>query len=230
MRRRTPSARISSAICAAMWCSLSRTALPTARSSLRAATGSGSPQRACCCSRSPGGWPPRATKQRSRPRSETRRRAARRGVQAQLRSLTQTAAARLKDADMHGAMGIILEVLPHPGAAARSFTPEALNVFHEARAADAEVLAITGHTDAVRFCRVLAGWQLDRHGLGRQDRPGLGCRDGPAATAAERAHRSGCTPPPSRRMASRSSPHRRQDRPYLGCRDGPAAPAAQRAH
>jgi WD40 repeat protein/TPR repeat protein len=72
-------------------------------------------------------------------------------LQAQLRSLTQTAAARLKDADSPGAMGIILEVLPRPETTARSFTPEALNVFHEARAADAAVLAITGHTGAVRF-------------------------------------------------------------------------------
>src|SRR6202044_1282015 len=72
-------------------------------------------------------------------------------LQAQLRSLTQTAAARLKDGDVSGAMGIILEVLPHPGAAARSFTPEALSVFHEARAADGAVLAMTGHTGTVRF-------------------------------------------------------------------------------
>jgi WD40 repeat protein/tRNA A-37 threonylcarbamoyl transferase component Bud32 len=69
-------------------------------------------------------------------------------LQAQLRSLTQTAAARLRDADIPGALSIILEVLPHRGAE-RVSTPEALNVFQEARAADALVLAITGHTDWV---------------------------------------------------------------------------------
>ena len=70
-------------------------------------------------------------------------------LQAQLRSLTQTAAARLRNADVRGAMGTILEVLPHRGTT-RLYTPEALSVFQEARAADAEILAITGHTDAVR--------------------------------------------------------------------------------
>jgi len=68
---------------------------------------------------------------------------------AQLRSLTQTAAARLKDADTPGAQGIILEVLPHRGEK-RQYTPEALSVFQEARAADREIMAITGHTQKVR--------------------------------------------------------------------------------
>jgi WD40 repeat protein/tRNA A-37 threonylcarbamoyl transferase component Bud32 len=70
-------------------------------------------------------------------------------VEAQLRSLTQTAAARLISADVPAVMAIILEVLPHRGAK-RSYTPAALSVFQEARAADAQVLAITGHTDRVR--------------------------------------------------------------------------------
>jgi WD40 repeat protein len=70
-------------------------------------------------------------------------------LQAQSRAVTQTAAARLKDADAPGAMGIILELLPHRGAN-RPYTPEALNVFQEARAADANVLAFTGHAFAVR--------------------------------------------------------------------------------
>ena len=39
-------------------------------------------------------------------------------LQAQLRSLAQTAAARLKDGDIQGALGIILEVLPHRGVKA----------------------------------------------------------------------------------------------------------------
>jgi WD40 repeat protein/tRNA A-37 threonylcarbamoyl transferase component Bud32 len=70
-------------------------------------------------------------------------------LQAQLRSLTQTAAARLGNADISGAQNIILEVLPHRGAN-RSFTPEALSVFQQARATDAQVLALTGHTGKVR--------------------------------------------------------------------------------
>lgn len=70
-------------------------------------------------------------------------------LQAQLRSLTQTAAARLKDGDVPGALGIILEVLPHRGVS-RPYNPDALSVFQESRATDAQILAITGHTDRVR--------------------------------------------------------------------------------
>jgi eukaryotic-like serine/threonine-protein kinase len=70
-------------------------------------------------------------------------------LQANLRLLTQAAATRLRDADVSGALGIILEVLPHRGAK-RSYTPEALSVFQAARAADAQVFAISDHTDTVR--------------------------------------------------------------------------------
>jgi WD40 repeat protein/serine/threonine protein kinase/TPR repeat protein len=69
--------------------------------------------------------------------------------QAQLRSLTQTAAARLKDADVAGALNIILNVLPQPGER-RPYTAEALSVFQQARATDAQLFAITGHEDRVR--------------------------------------------------------------------------------
>jgi WD40 repeat protein/tRNA A-37 threonylcarbamoyl transferase component Bud32 len=69
--------------------------------------------------------------------------------EAQLRSVTQTAAARVTIADIPTALGIILEVLPKRGAI-RPYTPEALSVFQEARAADALVFAMTGHTDRVR--------------------------------------------------------------------------------
>ena len=69
-------------------------------------------------------------------------------LQAQLHSLTQTAAARLREGDVPAALGIILEVLPHRGAE-RSYMPEALGVFQEARVADAQVLAITGHGDSI---------------------------------------------------------------------------------
>ena len=40
-------------------------------------------------------------------------------------------------------------MLPHRGAAG-SYTPEALSVFQQARAADAQILALTGHTDRLR--------------------------------------------------------------------------------
>ncbi|HUL47999.1 MAG TPA: protein kinase [Steroidobacteraceae bacterium] len=65
-------------------------------------------------------------------------------LQAQSRSLTQAAAGRLRDADAPGAMRTILEVLPQWGEPA-VYNAEALNVFHEARAADAGILALTGH-------------------------------------------------------------------------------------
>ena len=70
-------------------------------------------------------------------------------LQAQLRSLTQTAAARAKDSDPAGAMSIVLEVLPHPGAN-RSYTPEALSIFQDARAADVQIMMLAGHSDQVR--------------------------------------------------------------------------------
>jgi WD40 repeat protein len=66
-------------------------------------------------------------------------------LQAQQRSLTETAAARLKDGDVPGALRIILEVLSHQQAN-QSYTPDALSVFQEARAADTQVFAATGHT------------------------------------------------------------------------------------
>jgi WD40 repeat protein/tRNA A-37 threonylcarbamoyl transferase component Bud32/TPR repeat protein len=69
-------------------------------------------------------------------------------LDARSRALTQTAAARLNDGDTPGALGIILEVLPHRGDK-RQYTPEALSVFQEARAADAQIRVITGHTDRV---------------------------------------------------------------------------------
>jgi len=69
-------------------------------------------------------------------------------LQAQLRSLTQTAAARLRDGDAAGALGIILEVLRHPGTGGAD-SADALAVFHEARAADSQVLAFGGRTPEI---------------------------------------------------------------------------------
>jgi WD40 repeat protein/serine/threonine protein kinase len=69
-------------------------------------------------------------------------------VRAQLSSLTQAAAGRLRDGDVSGAMSVILEVLPRM-AQLGPFAPEALGVFQEARAADDQVLALVGHAQAV---------------------------------------------------------------------------------
>ena len=70
-------------------------------------------------------------------------------LQAQLRSLTQTAAARLKDADVPGALAIILEVVAHADAKG-ALSPEALSVFQEARAQDALVMVLSGHSAQLR--------------------------------------------------------------------------------
>jgi WD40 repeat protein/serine/threonine protein kinase len=80
-------------------------------------------------------------------------------LQAQLRSLTQTSVARLKDGDVPGALGIALEVLQRGGLRGPQ-VPEALSVFQEARAADAQMLAFTGHTDSVHSARFSADGQL----------------------------------------------------------------------
>jgi WD40 repeat protein/tRNA A-37 threonylcarbamoyl transferase component Bud32 len=69
-------------------------------------------------------------------------------LQARTRALTQTAAARLKDSDVPGALAILLALSPQRGAG-QSRSSEELNVFQEARAADFQLLVITGHTGAV---------------------------------------------------------------------------------
>jgi WD40 repeat protein/tRNA A-37 threonylcarbamoyl transferase component Bud32 len=69
-------------------------------------------------------------------------------LQAQLRSLTQTAAARLKDGDPQGALAIILEVLPHRGVK-RAYSSEALNLFQEARAADSQIFAFLAGSSGI---------------------------------------------------------------------------------
>jgi len=69
-------------------------------------------------------------------------------LQAQVRSLTQTAAARLNSADVVGASGVILEVLTNRSIPL-SYTADALNVFQEARAADSQVLSTTVQTGLV---------------------------------------------------------------------------------
>lgn len=66
-------------------------------------------------------------------------------LQSQRRSLTQTAAGRLKDNDVSGTLSLILEVLT-PGAAKQPHLPETLGVFQEAVAADRSLLVLGGHT------------------------------------------------------------------------------------
>jgi WD40 repeat protein/serine/threonine protein kinase len=68
-------------------------------------------------------------------------------LQAQSRLLTEAAAQHLKDSDVAGAQGIILEVLTNP-AFTRMRTPAAIGVFQEVRAADAELAVLSGH-DAI---------------------------------------------------------------------------------
>ena len=69
-------------------------------------------------------------------------------LQAQARLLTEAAAQRMKDSDVAGAQGIILEVLTNPRFA-QGHTPAALSVFQEIRAADAQLAVLSGHGDRV---------------------------------------------------------------------------------
>jgi WD40 repeat protein/TPR repeat protein len=70
-------------------------------------------------------------------------------LKAQARLLTEAASQRLKDSDMVGAQGIILEVLTSPEFA-QGHTPAAISVFQEIRAADAQLAVLSGHGDVVR--------------------------------------------------------------------------------
>jgi len=65
-------------------------------------------------------------------------------LQAQSRLLTQAAAQRLKDFDLAGAQGIILEVLTNPRFAQGNI-PAAIGVFQEGRATDRQLALLSGH-------------------------------------------------------------------------------------
>lgn len=69
-------------------------------------------------------------------------------LQSQARLLTEAAAQRLKDSDLAGAQGILLEVLTNPEFA-RGHTPTAISVFQDIRAADPERAVLFGHGDFV---------------------------------------------------------------------------------
>ncbi len=73
-------------------------------------------------------------------------------VKAQARLLTQAAGQRLKDKDVAGAQGIILAVLTSPEFA-QSHASEAISVFQETRAADAELAVLSGHGGLVYSAR-----------------------------------------------------------------------------
>jgi len=69
-------------------------------------------------------------------------------LQAQARLLTQAAAQRLKDLDVAGAQDLILEVLANP-AFAQVHTPGAPGVFQDIRAADLQLVMLSGHNAGV---------------------------------------------------------------------------------
>jgi WD40 repeat protein len=73
---------------------------------------------------------------------------ARQARQAQSRLLTDVAARRLKDADVRGAQGVILDVLTNP-VFPRVRSSAAISVFQEIRAADAQLVVLSGHGDRV---------------------------------------------------------------------------------
>lgn len=64
--------------------------------------------------------------------------------QAQSRLLTQAAAQHLRDSDVVGAQGIILEVLRNPDLA-QAATLGAMHVFQDVRAADEQLAVLAGH-------------------------------------------------------------------------------------
>jgi serine/threonine protein kinase len=69
-------------------------------------------------------------------------------LQAQLRLLTQAAVQRLKDSDVAAAQAIILDVLMNPNFG-QGHIPDAIGVFQESRAADAQLAVLYGHGDRV---------------------------------------------------------------------------------
>jgi TPR repeat protein len=67
---------------------------------------------------------------------------------SQARLLTEAAAERLRESDVAGAQGIILEVLTNPEFA-QAHTAAAISVFQEIRAADAQFAVLSGHGGTV---------------------------------------------------------------------------------
>jgi eukaryotic-like serine/threonine-protein kinase len=72
--------------------------------------------------------------------------------EAQSRLLTQTASERLRNGDVTGARDIILEVLGNRESPS-GYSPAAISVFQEVRAAESELAILTGHGDFVWTAR-----------------------------------------------------------------------------
>ncbi|HEY0801618.1 MAG TPA: AAA family ATPase [Steroidobacteraceae bacterium] len=70
-------------------------------------------------------------------------------LKAQARLLTEAAAQRLKEPDIAGALGIIVEVLTNPKLE-QGRTAATISVFQEVRASDAQIAVLSGHTDFLR--------------------------------------------------------------------------------
>ena len=70
-------------------------------------------------------------------------------VAARSRALTQTANSRLRDSDAQGAMAILLELSRERNARAARDAEE-LNAFQQARAADSQLLALSGHAGSLK--------------------------------------------------------------------------------
>ena len=98
-------------------------------------------------------------------------------LQAQSRLLTQAAAQRLKDSDVAGAQGIILEVLTNPAFAHAPYTGshQCLSGYPRGRLAARRALGPFGSR---RNRSIFAGRHAYRHRINRQDRAHLGCAYG----------------------------------------------------
>ena len=69
-------------------------------------------------------------------------------LKAESRLLTEVAAQRLKESDLAGARRLILDVLTNP-LYQRGLSPAAISVFQDIRAADRELLVLSGHGERV---------------------------------------------------------------------------------
>jgi eukaryotic-like serine/threonine-protein kinase len=72
----------------------------------------------------------------------------RQALQAESRLLTEVAAQRLKESDIAGAQGIILDVLTN-APYRQEFSPAAITVFQDIRASDRQLVLLSGHGDRV---------------------------------------------------------------------------------
>jgi WD40 repeat protein/serine/threonine protein kinase len=72
----------------------------------------------------------------------------RQALQAQSRLLTEVAAQRLKESDIAGARGIVLDVLTN-AEYQQGYSPAAISVFQDIRAADRQLALLSGHGDRV---------------------------------------------------------------------------------